>query len=143
MDQDGLNIITTLSVLFNAGYHPHFIEAVLTIPSASLAASSRQYMAVLYTTGMLAACSNVIVSGAVTQRCSETSMLVVNAPLEHTITRSPTRWAETPGPTSVMTPLHSQPRPLPMADGSATTPTDMSTSCFSCVSFQAINNRDE
>lgn len=85
-------------------------------------------MAVLYTTGMLAASSNVMVSGAVTHRCSETSMLVVNEPLEHTITRSPTRCLDTPGPTSVMTPLHSQPKPLPMADGSATTPTAMSTS---------------
>ena len=91
-------------------------------------------MTVLYTTGMLAACSNVNTSGAVTQRCSETSMLVVNDPLEHTITRSPTLCLDTPGPVSVMTPLHSQPRPLPIADGSATTPTEMSTSWLFFVS---------
>ena len=93
-------------------------------------------MAVLYTTGMLAACSNVVVSGAVTQRCSDTSMLVVNAPLEHTMTRSPTRCLDTSGPTSVMTPLHSQPSPLPIPDGSATTPTEMRTSWLFCVSFR-------
>lgn len=94
-------------------------------------------MTVLYTTGMLAASSNVMVSGVATQRCSETSMLVVNDPLEHTMTRSPTRCFDTPGPTSVITPLHSQPRPLPIADGSATTPTEISTSylllCQLCI----------
>lgn len=127
MNQDGLDSLK-LSTLFDAVYNLHPVEVVLTIPLASLAASSREYMAVLYTTGTLAAPSNVIVSGAVMQRCSETIMLVVKDPLEHTIPRSPTRCLDTPGPTSVMMPLHSQPRPLPMADGSATTPTAMSTS---------------
>lgn len=78
----------------------------------------------VYTQGIVAASSKLMLSGILTHSAEVVLRTVEYESPPMTATRSPT-WKEASGPTPVMMPEHSQPRPFPSSMLPSTTPIEM------------------